>query len=77
MSGEFSLEEANAFAIEAFDHNPAPSAADFFQGGVDIMTFALSADKIPLDMAYIFDTFSFIEYIDEYVFYVTKHETEY
>ena len=76
ISGRFSLEEANAFAIEAFDHDPAPAAAAFFQGGVDVMTFALSAKEMPLGMAYIFDNFSFIEYIDEYVFYVTKHEIE-
>jgi hypothetical protein len=77
MSGTFSLDEANAFAIEALDNTAVPEASEYFEHKVDIFTAAISAATMPPKMSYIFSNFSVIEPIDEYVFYLVKHDIEY
>ena len=77
MSGKFSLEEANSFAIEALDNTAVPNSAEYFEHKVDIFTMAIAGNKMPPKMAYVVNNFSVLEPVDEYLFHVVKHDIVY
>ena len=79
MKGDFSLEEANNYALEAFDTESMPDQDHHFsrgRGEVGIASLALSANEIPQDLLYIIDTFSSLDFIDEYTYSVAKYITD-
>ena len=74
ISGEFTLEEANAFAIESFDNSVVPRTSEFFEGlNVDVSTMAFSAHFVPLTLSHLIDNYSTVDYVDEYTFHLMKH----
>ena len=74
ISGEFTLEEANAFAIEAFDNSAVPSTRDFFGGlTISVASMAFSADSVPLALSHLIDNYSTVDNVDEYTFHLMKH----
>ena len=77
IAGEFSLDEANNFVVESLDNDVIPEARDFFSlHEVEIMTVAVSAHNMPPRMANLINNFSCLEFIDEYLFYLVKHEID-
>ena len=77
MSGKFSLEEANSFAIEALDNTAIPNATEYFEHKVNIFTMAIAGARMPPRMAYVVNNFSVLEPVDEYLFHLVKHEVVY
>ena len=74
ISGEFTLEEANDFAVEAFDNSVVPSVHDFFGGlTVNVTSMALSAESVPQAMFHLINNYSTVDYVDEYTFHLMKH----
>ena len=67
------MEEANAFALESFDTEVVPEMDGFFENEVDIATFAFSAHFVPARLSHLIDTYSTLDYVDEYTFYLMKH----
>ena len=76
ISGDFTLEEANAFTVESFDNAVVPEASEFFETNVHVSTFAFSAPAVPLRLCYIIDTCSTVDYVDEYTFNLLKYIVE-
>ena len=74
MSGEFTLDEANAFAIEALDNAVVPKSEDFFENDVEVIATAFSVPTIPMRL--LVNTFSTIDFIDEYTFFLMRLEVE-
>ena len=73
ISGEFSLEEADAFAMEAFDHTVVPEMSKFFENQVDLSSFAFSVSSVPLRLRHLVDTYSTVDFVDEYTFHLMQH----
>ncbi len=67
------MEEANAFALESFDTDMVPEMRGFFEKQVDIATFAFSAHFVPARLSHLIDTYSTLDYVDEYTFHLMKH----
>ncbi len=67
------MEEANAFAIESFDTDMVPEMSEFFEKNVDVSTMAFSAHFVPARLSHLIDTYSTIDYVDEYTFHLMKH----
>ena len=67
------MEEANAFAIEAFDHTVIPEMRKFFEHPVDLSSFAFSASSVPLRLSHLVDTYSTVDFVDEYTFHLMQH----
>ena len=67
------MEEANAFALESFDTEVVPEMHGFFENEVDIATFAFSTHFVPARLSHLIDTYSTLDYVDEYTFYLMKH----
>ena len=79
IRGDFNLDEANRYAVEAFDSNARPDHETFFtqgRGDVVITPLALSVETIPTELAFIIDNFTTIDYVDEYSFYLFRHISE-
>ena len=79
ISGDFTLEEANSFSVEALDVKAVPNQDNHFASGrgkVKVATLALTASVLPQDFQYIVDTFSTPDFIDEYTFFLTKHHSD-
>ena len=73
ISGEFSLEEANAFAIEAFDNTVVPKMRDFFENSIEVSSVAFSSTGVPPRLGYLIDNYSTVDFVDEYTFHLMKH----
>ncbi len=67
------MEEVNAFALESFDTDVVPEMSEFFIKDVDVSTFAFSAHFVPARLSHLIDTYSTIDYVDEYTFHLMKH----
>ena len=67
------MEEANAFALESFDNSEVPEMNEFFEKNVDVSTMAFSAHFVPARLSHLIDTYSTIDYVDEYTFHLMKH----
>ena len=74
VSGEFTLNEVNDYAIEAFDNHPMPDSQQFFQHEVAVWCMGLTSGKIPRLISYIADHYSVLEMVEEYTFYMLKHQ---
>ena len=77
IAGNFTLEEANAFAIDTFDKVAVSNRDFYFQNSPWIHTVAFSSTSVPADMQYVVDNFSTVDFVDAYTFYLTRHMTEY
>ena len=70
LRGEFTLEEANAFALAAFDDKAVipPLAAQYFhQGIVKVQSMGFSVDVgLPEKLQHLVDNYSILEYISCY-----------
>ena len=75
--GNFTLEEANAFALDTFDNVAVSNHAFYFRDSPWIHTVAFSWTSVPADMQYVVDNFSTVDFVDAYTFYLTRHMTEY
>ena len=73
ISGEFSLEEANDFAIEAFDNTVVPKMRDFFENSIEVSSVAFSVSGVPPRLGYLIDNYSTVDFVDEYTFHLMKH----
>ena len=71
--GNFTLDEANKFAIEAFDNVVIPDKDLFFEDPPGVSSTAFSAVKVPQGLEYIVNNFSTVDFIDEYTFHLLYH----
>ena len=72
ICGEFTLEEVNAYALEAFDNPVIPGVDQYFSNWVDIDANAFQMPLIPLRLRYIIDNFSTADFVDKYTFFLMK-----
>ena len=72
ICGEFTLEEVNAYALEAFDNAVIPGVDPYFSHWVDIDANAFQMPLIPLRLRYLVDNFSTADFVDRYTFFVMK-----
>ena len=72
ICGEFTLEEVNAYALEAFDNPVIPGVDQYFSRWVDIDANAFQMPLIPLRLRYIIDNFSTADFVDKYTFFLMK-----
>ena len=75
--GNFTLDEANNFAIEAFDSKIIPEIDMFFEDPPEVSSTAFSAVKVPQSLEYIVNNFSTMDFIDEYTFHLLYHSADY
>ena len=75
--GNFTLEEANAFALDTFDSVTVCNRDFYFQDSPKIHTVPFSSTTVPADVQYVVDNFSTVDFVDAYTFYLTRHMTEY
>ena len=77
IAGNFTLDEANAFAIDTFDKVAVSNRNFYFRNSQWIHTVAFSCPTVPADIQYVVDNFSTVDFVDAYTFYLTRHMTEY
>ena len=75
--GNFTLEEANAFALDTFDNVAVHNRDFYFQDSPKVHTVAFGSTRVPADVQYVVDNFSTIDFVDAYTYYLTRHMTEY
>ena len=75
--GNFTLEEANAFALDTFDSVVVPNRDLYFEDCPGMNTVAFSTTSVPIDVQYVVDNFSTVDFVDAYTFYLTRHMTDY
>jgi len=75
ITGDFTLDEANSFAIELFDSRIIPDKDMFFENPPDVCSTAFSAVKVPEPLEYIVDNFSTMDFTDEYTFHLLYHSS--
>ena len=73
ITGDFTLDEANSFAIESFDSRIIPDKDMFFENPPDVCSTAFSAVKVPESLEYIVNNFSTMDFTDEYTFHLLHH----
>ena len=76
ICGEFTLEEANAYAVEAFDNPEIPSVDPYFSNHVDVDANAFQMPIIPLRLRHLIDTYSTVDFVDKYTFFLMKLQTD-
>ena len=67
------MEEADAFAIEAFDNTVVPKMRDFFENSIEVSSVAFSVAGVPPNLRYLIDNYSTVDFVDEYTFHLMKH----
>jgi len=75
--GNFTLDDANSFAIEAFDSKVIPDKDMFFENPPDVCSTAFSAVKVPQSLECIVNNFSTMDFIDEYTFHLLYHSADF
>jgi hypothetical protein len=75
ITGNFTLDEANSFAIELFDSSDIPDKDMFFENPLDICSTAFSSVTVPEPLKYIVDNFSTVDFTDEYTFHLLHHSS--
>ena len=70
--GDFSLDEANAFSLEAFDNPVIPQTASYFANDVEISANAFALPVVPLRLLHIVDTYTTVDFVDKYTFFLMK-----
>ena len=77
LKGDFTLEEANAFALAAFDDTAViPLATQHFQQGIVVESMGWSVGvglPLPEKIQHLVDNYSVLEYIDCYEWHLLKH----
>ena len=76
LRGDFTLEEANAFALAAFDDTAViPLAAQYFQQGiVNVKSMGISLGVgLPEKLQHLVDNYSVLEYIGCYEWHLLWH----
>ena len=73
ITGDFTLDEANSFAIELIDSKILPDKDMFFENPTDVCSTGFSALKVPEPLGYIVDNFSTMDFTDEYTFHLLHH----
>ena len=67
--GNFTLEEANAFALDTFDNVFVSNRDFYFQNSPGIHTVTFSSTSVPDDIQYVVDNFSTVDFVDAYTFF--------
>jgi len=75
--GNFTLEEANAFAQDTFDSVTVSNRDFYFQDSPGIHTVAFSTTSVPTDVQYVVGNFSTVDFVDAYTFYLTRYMIQY
>jgi hypothetical protein len=70
--GNFDLDEANAFSVDAFDKPVIPQTADYFASDVEISANAFALPVVPLRLLHIVDTYTTVDFVDKYTFFLMK-----
>ena len=70
--GDFNLEEANAFSLEAFDNPVIPQTTSFFVNDVEVSANAFALPMVPTRLMHIVDTYSTVDFVDKYTFFLMK-----
>ena len=76
LRGDFTLEEANAFALAAFDDMAViPLAAQYFDQNIvaESMGFSVDAAGLPEKVQHLVDKYSVVEYIGCYEWHLMWH----
>ena len=76
ICGRFTLDEANAFTIEALDNPVVPKTDEFFSSDVEVSANAFSVPIIPTRLRHIVNTYSTVDFVDKYMFFLMKLETD-
>ena len=61
IAGNFTLEEANAFAIDTFDQADVADRDLYFQNSPWIHTEAFSCTSVPVELEYVINNFSTVD----------------
>ena len=75
--GNFTLEEASAFALDNFDSVTICNPELYFLNTPWIHIIPFSSTSVPADIQYVVDNFSTVDFVDAYTFFLTLHMTEY
>jgi predicted O-linked N-acetylglucosamine transferase (SPINDLY family) len=70
--GNFDLDEANAFSLEAFDKPVIPQTTAYFANDVEVSANAFTMPVVPLRLLHIVDTYSTVDFVDKYTFFLMK-----
>jgi hypothetical protein len=73
ITGDFTLDEANNFAIALIDSRIVPDKDMFFENPTDVRSTGFSAVKVPEPLGYIVDNFSTMDFTDVYTFHLLHH----
>ena len=76
IAGNFTLEEANAFAIDTFDQADVADRDLYFQNSPWIHTVAFSCTSVPVELEYAINNFSTVDFVDSYTFHLLRHLTD-
>ena len=76
IAGNFTLDEANAFAIDTFDQVDVAHRDLYFQHSPGIHTVAFSCESVPVKLEYAINNFSTVDFIDSYTFHLLRHLTD-
>jgi len=77
IAGNFTLDEANAFAVDTFDKVAISNRNFYFRDPPWLHTMAFSCPTVPEDIQYVVDNFSTVDFVDAYTFWLTRHMIEY
>lgn len=73
ITGDFTLDEANSFAVALIDNRILPDKDMFFVNPTDVCSTGFSATKVPEPLEYIVENLSTMDFIDEYTFHLLFH----
>ena len=76
IHGNFTLEEANAFAVDSFDQVGISNRDLYFQHSPGIHTVGFSSESVPVDLEYVINDFSTVDFVDPYTFHLLRHITD-
>ena len=76
ICGRFTLDEANAFTIEALDNPVVPQTDGFCSSDVEVSANAFSMPVVPTRLQHIVNTYSTVDFVDKYTFFLMKLETD-
>ena len=76
IAGNFTLEEANAFAIDTFDQADVADRDLYFQNSPWIHTVAFSCETVPVELEHVINNFSTVDFVDSYTFHLLRHLTD-
>jgi hypothetical protein len=73
ITGDFTLDEADLFAVALIDSRIIPDQDMFFENPVSVRSTGFCTIKVPESLEYIVDNFSTMDFTDEYTFHLLHH----